>query len=353
MSIDSSHPSEPLDRSRQARFAPLGEAGQRALAASAVTVVGVGALGSVAAELLARSGIGRLRLVDRDVVERSNLHRVALFDVEDAEEARAKAPAAAEHLRRLAPDVVVEPVVADLDGRTAAGLLEQSDLVLDGTDNFEARHVLNEASLESGVPWIHAACLGARATVWPIVPGRGDACFACLVPDVPAVGEVETCESAGVLAPAAHLAASWQVAAALRLLAQGAGVGVDLGGMARALTMDCWSGETASVRAVRDPQCPACSRGERRFLGRRRRGDWVACGREAVQIRPAGWEGGGALERLARRLDDGRPLRQNPYLLRFPAEDCEITVFADGRVLVTGTRDVSRARALVSRQLGG
>lgn len=330
----------------QARHAAFGPEGQAALGRSRVAVVGAGALGSAAAEMLIRAGVGSLRLIDRDLVELSNLHRQSLYDEEDVRLARPKAVAAAAHLRRIDSGRPVEPRVEDLDGANALELLGGVDLVLDGLDNFEARQVVNEACLDLGTPWVHAACLGSVSVAWPIRPGAG-ACFACLVPEVPAAGQAPTCDVAGVLPPAVHAAAAQQVAEALKLVA----------GRHEALlpgpwTLDCWTGRTSVVAARRDPDCPACGRGDRAWLGRRREGDVIACGRNGVQLAPAAGAGID-LDELEDRLGSLEGLTRNRFLLRFPAGEQELTVFRDGRVLVAGTTDPARARALAARWLGG
>ena len=330
----------------QVRFAPYGPEGQAALEAACVAIVGAGALGSAAAELLVRAGVGRLRIVDRDVVELSNLHRQSLYDEDDVRRARPKAVAAAAHLARIDSGRTVEALVEDLDGANAAELLAGADLVLDGSDNFETRQVLNEACLESGTSWIHAACLGASSVVWPIRPGRG-ACFACLVPEVPAPGEAPTCDAAGVLPSAVQAAVAQQAAEAFKLFA-GAGDALLPGPW----TLDGWTGRATVVPAERDPDCPACGRGERRWLGRKREGEVVACGRNGVQLAPAA-AGRIDLDELASRLAGLEGLTRNRFLLRIPAGEEELTVFRDGRVLVAGTQDPARARALASRWLGG
>ena len=267
-----------MDRySRQARYAPLGLEGQRRLEEARVAIVGCGALGSVAADLLARAGIAKLSLIDRDVVELSNLHRVALFTESDVDEGLPKSVALARHLAAIRRDLACESVVADVDGLNAVGLLAGHDLILDGSDNFEARHVLNEACLDLRLPWVHAAVLGAQALVWPIVPGS--ACYACQVPDAPAPGEVATCETAGVLGAAVHVAASLQVAAAMRILSAAPGA---LSAEPVAWSIDCWLGTSARVAMLREPGCFACDGGERRWLGRARAADSVACGRGEI-----------------------------------------------------------------------
>lgn len=328
---------------RQARFASLGDEGQAAVERGEVAIVGCGALGSVAADMLARAGVARLRLIDRDVADLSNLHRVALLDEADVREGLPKAVAIARHLERIRGDAVLEPIVTDLDGANAEDLLRGCDVVLDGTDNFEARLVLNEACLELGLPWIHAAVLGSQALAWPILPGG--ACYACFVPDAPAPGEAATCESAGIIGAAVHAAAALQACEALKILS---GRGEPLAGP---WSIDPWSRSIARVRAERSPTCPTCVLGERRYLGRPRMGAAAACGRSAVQVMP-GESGEADLERLAGRLDGVADVKLNAFVLRFRAGDNDMTVFRDGRVLVAGTRDVARARSLVAQYLG-
>jgi adenylyltransferase/sulfurtransferase len=329
----------------QARFAQFGPDGQAALERARVAIVGVGALGSAAAEGLARAGVGALRLVDRDLVELSNLHRQSLYDEDDWKQARPKAVAAATHLERLRSDLPVEALVADLDGANALELLSGCDLVLDGSDNFEARQVLNEACLESATPWVHAACLGSRAVAWAIVPGR--ACFACLVPEVPPPGEAGTCDAAGVLPPAVQAAVAQQLSEAFKIFA-----GRDEELLPGPWNLDVWTGRASVVAADADPDCRACGRRDWAFLGRARSGEVIACGRNGVQLAPAG-EGPVDLETIASRLGEVEGLTRNRFLLRFAAGAEELTLFRDGRVLVSGTRDPARARAVAARWLGG
>ena len=328
---------------RQARFGPLGPDGQTAIEAAGAVIVGCGALGTVAADMLARAGIGRLRLVDRDVVELTNLHRQALLTEDDARDGLPKAVATAARLGSVRSDLVVEAVVEDLDGANARELLRGASVVLDGTDNFEARHVLNEACLDLGLPWVHASCLGALAVAWPIVPGG--ACYACLVPDAPGPGEVATCETEGILGPAVHAAAAMQVAEAMKLLA----------GRREALlpgpaSLDTWTGRMARVRAERSPSCRACAARDWRYLGRPRDAAAIACGRGAVQIAATG--AAADLPALRDRLRGEDGVVANRFLVRFSAGGHEVTVFASGRVLVRGTRDIARARAIAARYLG-
>ena len=256
------------------------------------------------------------------------------------------AVAAGRHLARLRSDLEVEELVVDLDGGNAQALLGGVDLVLDGSDNFETRQVVNEACLMSGTPWVHAACLGSTAVVWPIRPGEG-ACFACLVPDLPGPGQAPTCEAAGVLPSAVGAASAQQLSEAFKLLA---GRHDDL--LAGPWTLDVWTGRAVTVRALRDPDCGACVHRDFRFLGRRRAGEVVTCGRHGVQLAPPG-EVAVDLAALERRLGEQPGLTRNRFLLRFEAGDEILTIFRDGRVLVAGTRDPVRARAVAARWFGG
>jgi adenylyltransferase/sulfurtransferase len=337
----------PHDRySRQTVFAEIGEEGQERLRRARVVVAGCGALGSVAAEMLARAGVGHLRIVDRDLVELSNLQRQALFTEEDVARALPKAVAAAEHLALVNHEVVVEPRVADIHAGTVDSLLEGSELVVDGTDNFDTRMLLNEACVRDGRPWVYAACIGSYAVCCGMRPGE-TACLRCFLEQVPGPGEVETCETAGILGAAVHAAAALEVGEAMRLL-----LGRPAGGILTSI--DVWTGEGARVK-VGGPraECPVC--GQRRYDRLERREgseEAVLCGRDAVQVRTLR-EGRLDLESLAGRLAALGDVESNPFLLRFRApEGRRLVCFEDGRVLVTGTRDTAEARSLVARYIG-
>ena len=264
--------------SRQVRFAPVGDEGQRRIRAARVAIVGCGALGSVQAEILARAGIGMLRLIDRDIVELSNLQRQFLFDESDAREGLPKAAAAARRLAQVNSEIAIEPVVADLTPSNAAELLENIDLILDGTDNFETRYVLNDVAVRGGIPWIYGAAVGSYGLKLAIMPGR-TACFRCIYPEPPA-GAQPTCETAGVLGPVTATIAALQAADALKILAAGADSFV-----ARLTTVDVWSGEIRQIDPpARDPECPCCAARQFVHLDGSRRAPISLCGRNAVQI---------------------------------------------------------------------
>jgi molybdopterin/thiamine biosynthesis adenylyltransferase len=335
--------------SRQIRFSPLGEPGQRRIRASNVAIVGCGALGSVQAEMMARAGVGMLRLIDRDFVEWSNLQRQFLFDENDAAEAMPKAAAAARRLARVNSEVALEPVVADLTASNAAELFEGIHLILDGADNFETRYLINDFAVRAGIPWIYGAAVGSYGLKVAIVPGR-TACLRCMYPEYPRTPQ-PTCETEGVLAPVTATIAALQVADALKILACTPDSPDSQITTARITTVDVWSGEIRQINApARDPECPCCARREFVYLDGSRRAPISLCGRNAVQIheraRPVD------LAELARRLGTIAPVRSNQFALRADLEPYELMVFPDGRAIVRGTTDVGLARSLYARYVG-
>jgi molybdopterin/thiamine biosynthesis adenylyltransferase len=337
------HPAESR-YSRQIRFAPLGEEGQRKIRAAHVAIIGCGALGTVQAEAMARAGVGRLRLIDRDFVEWSNLQRQFLFDEADAAEALPKAVAAARRLARVNAEVAVEPMVADFTPANAADLLEDIDLILDGTDNFETRFLINDAAVDAGIPWIYGAAVGSYGIKMPIVPGK-TACLRCVYPEAPQ-GAQPTCETEGVLAAVTAAIAALQSGDALKMLALGPeSVAANL------TTIDVWSGVIRQLAPPqRDPDCPCCVRHEFVYLDGSRRAPISLCGRNAVQIhersRPLD------LSALAQRLATIAQVRSNEFALRVALDPYEMTVFPDGRAIIKGTTDVGVARSLYARYIG-
>jgi molybdopterin-synthase adenylyltransferase len=330
--------------SRQIRFAPVGEEGQRRIRAARVAIVGCGALGSVQAELMVRAGVGTLRLIDRDFVEWSNLQRQFLFEEADASEGLPKAVAAARRLAKINGDVALEPMVADLTPANAADLLENIDLILDGTDNFETRYLINDAAVRAEIPWIYGAAVGSYGLKLAILPERS-ACFKCVYPEPPQ-GAQPTCETAGVLGPVTATVAALQAGDALRILADGIA-----NFRARLTTVDLWSGDIRQLDPpARDPSCLCCARREFVHLDGSRRVPISLCGRNAVQIheraRPVN------LGDLAARLSAVAPVRANDFAVRVVLEPYELTVFPDGRAIIKGTTDVGVARSLYARYVG-
>ena len=336
----------PHDRySRQALFRPFGPEGQARVRAARVLVAGCGGLGAEAASLLARAGVGFLRVVDRDVVELSNLQRQALFDEADVREGLPKAVAAARRIARVNADVTVEPLVADVGPGNVRDLLEGIDLVVDGFDSFEARFLLNDACVERDLPWVYGACIASTGLAALLVPGVTP-CLRCLLGEIPEPGSSATCDTAGILGPAAHLAASMQVGRALRFLATR-----EAPSEAELVYGDVWEGRFTRMTVPRDPACPCCAARRFEFLSVETPQASALCGRDSVQVRPL-VPSRPDFAALAERL---RPLGEvvsNDYLLRYRAEDVEMTLFSDGRAIVKGTSDPARARSLVARTFG-
>jgi adenylyltransferase/sulfurtransferase len=332
--------------SRQILFAPVGEAGQQKLLAASAVLVGCGALGSAVADLMVRAGLGRLRIVDRDFVEPSNLQRQTLFDEADARDALPKAVAAERKLRSVNSGVTVEGVVADLTPRNTEELLSGFALLLDGTDNFETRFLMNDFAVRAGVPWIYAAVVASYGLTMTIRPGAGP-CLACLVEARPGLGSEETCDTIGVLNSAVAMIAALEAAAAVRLL-----VGAESEpGAARLISCDVWEGRFHSLRVPRNEDCAVCVRHEFRYLAGEAQPHVTMCGRDSVQIHERSRRLD--LSALGKRLAGVvASVRMNDFLLHFRVPPYELTVFADGRAIIKGTRDPAVARSLYARYIG-
>ncbi|MGA8027392.1 MAG: ThiF family adenylyltransferase [Bryobacteraceae bacterium] len=336
-------PDEERRYSRQILFPPIGEAGQSRIRNASLCIVGCGALGSFQAEALARAGIGRLRLIDRDYVDFTNLQRQWLYEETDARSESPKAIAAARRLHHLNHDVEIDPLVTDFTPSNAEELVTGCDLILDGTDNFETRYLLNDLSVKLNIPWIYGAAIGSYGLAMPVVPGRGP-CLACVYPDPPS-GAQPTCDVNGVLASTTASVASLQVSLALRLL-----VGwPDF--RCRIHTLDVWEGASKQIAAGDpDPDCRACAGREFAYLDGQRRKPVSLCGRNAVQLhesmRPLN------LEQLASRLRPIGDVRVNEFALRISIPKYDLTLFPDGRAIVKGTTDIGLARSLYARLVG-
>jgi molybdopterin/thiamine biosynthesis adenylyltransferase len=329
--------------SRQVLFKDIGADGQTKLSASRVVIVGCGATGSALASLLARSGVGTLRIIDRDYVEPSNLQRQMLFDENDARESVPKAIAAARQIARFNSQIVAEPHVADLTPANVDSLLGGVDLILDGTDNFETRYLINDYALKNSVAWIYAAAVGSYAVTMNILPGE-TACLACIFPESPR-GTVETCETAGILNSAVNLVASIAATEALKFL-----VGARSKMRGTLVSWDVWSNEQAELAATRPRAgCRACS-GDFIHLAGEGRPHITLCGRNSVQIherqRPVDFA------ELSGRLQPLGNVRHNEFVLKFWREPYEMTLFPDGRAIIKGTTDTAIARSLYARYVG-
>jgi molybdopterin-synthase adenylyltransferase len=324
----------------------MGEEGQRKLLASSAVIVGCGAIGASAAQLLARAGVGRLRVVDRDFVEPSNLQRQALFDENDAREAWPKAAAAETKLRQLNSEIEIDGIVSDVSPGNIRQLLQDFDLILDGTDNFETRFLLNDFAVQAKKPWIYAAAVGSYGLICAIRP-ETTACLACLL-EIPDAGSMieETCDTVGVLGPAVNLVASLEVAEALKILS-----GHTEALHNRLLSCDVWSGRMQSIPVARNPNCRACARHEYSYLQGQSQPHITMCGRDSVQIH----EQGRSLDLgvLAKKLSSaGVAAKKNDFLLKFAIPPYEMTVFRDGRAILKGSTDPSVARSLYARYIG-
>jgi adenylyltransferase/sulfurtransferase len=338
--------------SRQILLPEIGEVGQERLLAASVSVVGCGALGSVIASTLVRAGVGRVRVIDRDYIELNNLQRQTLFDEEDIARGLPKAIAAAEKLRQVNSQVTVEPVVTDVNPDNVERLIGDVDLVVDGTDNFEIRFLLNDACVKHGVPWVYGGVLATYGMIRAMIPHHTP-CFRCMLTQLPPPGSTPTCDTAGVLSTAVNVIASLEVTEGLKILL---GKEKELyGGL---LYVDVWAGvfERVDVGKV-NGVCPVCDLGQYEFL-EARQGTYLTslCGREAVQVNVRG-EAELSFPALAQRLAPAGEVRYNEYMLRLRVGSdshrrYELTVFPDGRAIVKGTTDEAVARTLYARYVG-
>ncbi len=345
-----------LDRyHRQRIFKPLGNAGDARLRESKVTLVGCGALGGYLALHLARAGVGHIRLVDRDLVEITNLHRQAGYVEADAHEQRPKAEALKKRLGEVNSEVEVQSHVLDFNAHNAQALIEDVDLILDGTDNLPTRFLINDLSLEHQLPWIYGGAVGEDAHIQGFFPGLGP-CLRCLIPELPPAGRLATCDSAGVIGPAPAAAASYQAGMALRVLAEG----METAAQALAghwIRLSLWNPQCDLTKVNIDPNCPACQNGERPFLkGKTHRQVELLCGRNSIQVLPAARSGNALpdLSSLAKRLEGAGTVENKGVLLRFhpKVESQRVTIFQDGRALIEGTQDRDLALTIYDRYVG-
>lgn len=339
---------DPLARySRQTLLEQIGRDGQERLISSAVVVVGCGALGTVIASTLARAGVGRIKVVDRDYIELSNLQRQILFDEEDIARGLPKAVAAAEKLRRINSEVHIEPLVTDLNPGNAERIIRNADLVLDATDNFETRLLINDVCIKQGIPWVYGAVVATYGMTMAIIPGRTP-CFRCFLGQIPPPGSRPTCDTVGVLGPAVNMVASLEVTEGLKLLL---GKLEELHGTL--LYVDAWAATLEQLEVgKRDAPCPACDLGNFEFLeGRAGSSVTTLCGRDAIQIRLRG-QSQVSLGELARRLAPAGEVTFNSHMLHFRVDSYELTVFPDSRAIIRGATDEDVARSLYARYIG-
>jgi molybdopterin/thiamine biosynthesis adenylyltransferase len=334
--------------SRQILFEGIGEVGQQRLLDSRVTIIGCGALGSAQAEALARAGVGRLRLVDRDFVEASNLQRQTMFTEKDALERLPKSIASANHITRINSEIETEPIVADVNHTNVERFVKDADVVLDGTDNFATRYLINDACVKHSINWVYGAAVSSYGVTMTIRPHTSP-CLRCIFPEAPGAGSAPTCDTAGVIMPIISVVASVQVCEALKLLT----------GHVESLhnslmQFDVWRNEWRRI-SVKTPSadCSTCALKKFATL-EAEAGEFAAvlCGRDAVQISPQASAARIDLASLAKRLRAAGEVKVNPYLLRFRVGNYELTVFEDARSIIRGTDDVATARSLYAKYVG-
>jgi molybdopterin/thiamine biosynthesis adenylyltransferase len=330
--------------SRQVLFDGIGAEGQQRLLDSRIAIVGCGATGSALAAMLARAGVGMLRIIDRDYVEASNLQRQTLFDEADSAESLPKAIAACRKIVAFNSHLIVEPQVSDLRPENAEESLGGVDLILDGTDNFETRYLVNDYAVKNFLPWIYTAAVGSYAITMTVIPGE-TACLSCIFPQSPS-GVIDTCETVGILNSAVNFAASITATEAVKLL-----IGAK-GQLRRTLlSYDLWRNERGEVSAATpNPDCRTCGRREFPHLTGEGRSHITLCGRNSVQIherdRPID------LGEMSERLKAHGTVRHNTFVLKFWKEPFEMTLFPDGRAIVKGTTDTGVARSLYAKYVG-
>lgn len=332
---------------RQTIFPGIGQAGQQKLLAARVVIIGCGATGTVIANHLARAGVGHLTIVDRDFIELNNLQRQLLFDEQDLAENLPKAAAAERKLRAINSDIEVRGLVADANPENIETLIEGATLVVDGTDNFETRYILNDACLKHDIPWIYTGAVSTYGMSQTIIPGE-TACLRCLFEDIPSPGASATCDTAGVVGPVVGAIASVSATEAIKLI-------VGQGELNRGIIhLDLWynSFERFDNKGPR-ANCPACQQHNYEFLNQEKGGQAVSlCGRNAIQIRQPGRHKL-PLSELAGRLSEvAEVTARNDFLVRFIVDAYEITLFADARAIIKGTEDESVARGLYAKYVG-
>ncbi len=333
--------------SRQILFSEIGRDGQERLLSSRVLIVGCGALGASHAEMLSRAGVGNLRIVDRDFVEFTNLQRQTLFKEEDAENRMPKAAAAKQRIGEINSEINVEAVIADVNNSNVESFIESCDLVMDGTDNFQIRYLLNDACVKNGKTWIYGAAVSSYGTTMTIIPGETP-CLRCIFEEMPDAGSSPTCDTAGVIMPIIASISAVQVTEAIKLL-----TGRRDSRHGSLMQIDVWENDWRKIKlAAPQPDCPACGERNFEFLNAdSREFSAVLCGRNAVQIAPPS-SAELDLAQLAEKLRTIGEVKHNAYLVRFMVDEKEVTVFNDGRAIIKGTDDISAARSVYARYIG-
>jgi molybdopterin-synthase adenylyltransferase len=333
--------------SRQILFNGIGEAGQQKLLAARVLIVGCGALGSAHAEALCRAGVGHLRIVDRDFVEPSNLQRQTMFTESDAEKRLPKAVAAANHLREINSEIHVEPHVTDVNHSNIEQLIDDCDVVLDGTDNFSTRYLINDACVKHRTNWVYGAAVGSYGVTMTVRPHQTP-CLRCVFEEAPPAASAPTCDTSGVIMPIISIVSAVQVAETLKLITERFD---ELHGSL--MQFDVWQNEWRKIK-LSEPHvdCPTCSLAQFETLSPTSvETAAVLCGRDAIQISPS-QPTFVNFSSLAERLRPAGDVKFNEYLLRFKTGPFELTVFQDARSIVRGTNQIATARSLYAKYIG-
>jgi adenylyltransferase/sulfurtransferase len=332
--------------SRQIVFPGIGEEGQKKLSSSKVAVIGTGALGTVIANNLCRAGVGYMRLVDRDYVEISNLQRQSIYDEEDVRENLPKAVAAVNHLQKVNSEITLEPVVSDVNARSIEKLIENVDLVLDGTDNLETRFLINEACHKHHLPWIYGGALQSYGMTMNILPGDDTPCFRCMYTGMPASGSQPTCSSAGVLNMITGVIGCMESAEAVKILTGSPEVNKQL------FMIDVWENTARYLEVQKAPECPTCGQGHYDFLDNLK-GSYTTslCGRDSVQVIPAR-TGDVDFTALSERLKQLGSVKYNRFILNFTVGKLEISLFKDGRAIIKNVKDANMAKSVYSEYIG-
>jgi len=338
--------------SRQILFEPIGEDGQRRLDQSRAVLIGCGALGTVLANTLVRAGVGFLRICDRDFIEPNNLQRQVLFDETDIRDNLPQAQAAANRLSRINSAVQLEPCVTDVNHTNIAQLVDVADVILDGTDNFETRYLINDVAVERNKPWVYGAVIGSTGLVMPVLPGETP-CMRCVFDTAPPPEMSPTCDTAGVIGPAVNVIASLQAVEAIKILIGRRDV------VSRTLaSVDVWTGRVVQLNVGTRPavDCTCCQKRDFPYLtGTMTSGTTTLCGRDAVQINPSsGRDGAVDFARIAGKLASvaSGDIKHNRFLLKAQVDRYELTVFRDGRVIIKGTQSADEARSVYARYIG-
>lgn len=330
--------------SRQELFPPIGKEGQQKLRSASIAIVGCGALGSLQAEVAARAGIGNILLIDRDFVEPVNLHRQSLFTEEDASQSLPKAVAAANHVRQINSEVRITPVVSDFNGDDIS-MVSGVHLLLDGTDNFQTRYLLNDIAWKLNIPWIYGACVASSGLACAFVPGQTP-CFRCLFESEPPPGTGQTCDTAGIVWPAVGAVVSFQMAAALKLLTGNRTA-------PKMLQLDVWEEQymVVSIARAKKNDCATCEQKQFPSLAQRTSYEASLCGRDAIQVKPQS-KATLDLKQICENWEKIGEVYRNPFLAKLKMDPFEIVLFADGRALIKGTNDPARARDLYAKYVG-